>query len=61
MNRIYNYKSEEVPANFGKMISPKNIEPHLKLVREQRLNWKDNNLPIVQFVMELQKETSLVK
>ncbi|MFB2892632.1 hypothetical protein ACE1CI_06775 [Aerosakkonemataceae cyanobacterium BLCC-F50] len=61
MNRIYNYKLEEVPANFGKMISPNNIEPHLKLVREQRLNWKDNNLPIVQFVMELQKETNLVK
>lgn len=61
MNRIYNYKSEKVPAKFGKLISPKNIEAHLKVVREQRLNWKDNNLQIVQFVMELQKETEQKK
>lgn len=61
MNRIYNYESENVPGNFGKMISPKNIEPHLKVVREQRLNWKDDNLQIVQFVIELQKETTQKK
>ncbi|MGA9378115.1 MAG: hypothetical protein WBV73_05035 [Phormidium sp.] len=61
MNRIYNDKSAQVPADFGKVISPTNIEPHLKVVREQRLKWKDNNKQIVQFVMELQKETNLVK
>lgn len=61
MRRIYNYQTEKVPPNFGKLISPNNIEPHLKIIREQRLNWKDNNLPIVQFVMEVKKETDLVK
>jgi len=61
MQRIYNYKPEKVPANFGKLISPKNIEPHLKIIREQRLNWKHNNMQIVQFVMEVKKETDLKK
>ncbi|MFB2936418.1 hypothetical protein ACE1B6_14300 [Aerosakkonemataceae cyanobacterium BLCC-F154] len=61
MQRIYNYQPEKVPANFGKLISPKNIEPHLKVVREQRLNWKDDNLQIVQFVMEMQKENAQKK
>lgn len=61
MNRIYNYNQEKVPTNFGKIISQSNIEPHLKIVREQRLNWKDTNLQIVQFVMELQKETEQKK
>lgn len=61
MERIYNYQTEKVPQNFGKLISPNNIEPHLKIVREQRLNWKDNNRQIVQFVIELKKETDLVK
>lgn len=61
MNRIYNYQTEKVPANFGKIISQTNIEPHLKIIREQRLNWKDNNLQIVQFVMELKQEVSQSK
>ncbi|HEY9299935.1 MAG TPA: hypothetical protein VIQ31_26935, partial [Phormidium sp.] len=61
LKRVYNYNSEKVPANFGKLISSKNIEPHLKIVRQQRLSWKDNNMQIVQFVMELQREAGLNK
>ncbi|MFB2836813.1 hypothetical protein [Floridanema evergladense] len=61
MQRIYNYQAEKVPPNFGKLISKSNIEPHLKVIRQQRLSWKRNNMEMVQFVMELKKETDLGK
>ncbi|MCL1464463.1 hypothetical protein [Argonema galeatum] len=53
LNRIFNYNEESVPADFGVLLTPENIESHLAKIRDDREIWAKNNPDVVQFVLNL--------
>jgi len=59
LDRIYqNYSNslpDSVPEDFGVLVTPENIETHLKNIRQQREYWKNNNLDTVEYVKSLER------
>jgi len=53
LNRILHYNEESVPADFGVLLTPENIESHLDNIRSDREIWAKNNPVVVEFVLNL--------
>ncbi len=58
LNRLFNYEIENVPDDFGVLITPQNIESHLAKIRSQQTIWRKNNPEEVEMVKNLQKEVT---
>ncbi|WP_413175096.1 hypothetical protein [Anabaena azotica] len=64
LNRILSYQENEVPADFGVLVTKENIESHLGKIRSDREEWvktRPNELDLVEslqrkFVEELKKQ-----
>ena len=56
LNRILDYKEEEIPEYFGVLITPENVEAHLENVRRDRTAWLENNPDAVELLQELKEE-----
>ena len=64
LNRILGYKDNEVPADFGVLVTKENLEFHLAKIRADRGEWvkiHPNELDLVEslqikFVEELKKQ-----
>ena len=57
LNRILDYKEEEVPDDLGILINPENIESHLEKIRQDREFWAKNNPDEVNLVKEIKQKS----
>lgn len=55
LNRILGYQENKVPADFGILITPENIESHLAKIRADREEWVKNNPNELKLVQDLEK------
>ena len=55
LNRIFQYREETVPQDFGILITPQNIESHLLEIQSQRQAWIENNPETLKFVNNLKR------
>lgn len=55
LNRIFQYNENTVPEDFGVLITPENIESHLKLIQQNRAEWANNNPDMVEFVKKFKQ------
>lgn len=53
LNRMFHYQEESVPADFGVLLTPANVESHLEKIRADREAWAKNHPDVVQFVEDL--------
>jgi hypothetical protein len=53
LNRLFRYQEATVPADFGTLITPANVEAHLAKIRSDREVWAKNNPNIVKLVQDL--------
>lgn len=56
LNRIFSYKEEEVPEDFGILINPENIESHLTKISQDREIWAKSNPDEVKLVKEIKQK-----
>ncbi len=56
LNRILDYKTETVPEDFGVLITPENIEQHLKKISRDRQLWIQNNPDAVKLLQDIKRE-----
>ncbi len=56
LNKLLSYKEEEVPEDFGILISQENIESHLAKIRQDREIWANNNPDEVNLVKEIKQK-----
>ncbi|MGI6120268.1 MAG: hypothetical protein ACOYIB_06835 [Desulfosporosinus sp.] len=50
LERMFNPQSDKVPADFGILISPDNIEAHLAKTRQDQAAWEKKNPDVVSYV-----------
>lgn len=58
LNRIFAYQENQVPDDFGVLITPENIETHLAKIRSDRQVWSEENpeeVKLVQSIYDAQK------
>jgi len=53
LNCLFSYQEATVPADFGTLITPANLEAHLAKIRADREVWAKNNPNIVNLVQDL--------
>ncbi|HEY9811978.1 MAG TPA: hypothetical protein V6D31_00355, partial [Candidatus Sericytochromatia bacterium] len=56
LNRLYDYKVEDVPPDFGVLLTSTNVESHLAQICDQRETWATQNPEIVQLVQHWSRE-----
>jgi hypothetical protein len=56
LNRISGYQVEKVPADFGVLLTPENINSHLAKIRADREKWVKNNSEELELVQKLERE-----
>ncbi|NET72339.1 MAG: hypothetical protein F6K62_15805, partial [Sphaerospermopsis sp. SIO1G2] len=56
LNRILGYQADQVPTDFGVLLTPENIESHLAKIRADREKWVKNNQDELQLVQKLEHE-----
>lgn len=56
LNQILNYNSDQVPPDFGVLLTSDTIEDHLETIREQRKTWANQNPDQVQFVKDIKQQ-----
>lgn len=56
LNRLFSYEEENIPDDFGILITPENVESHLAQIREQRKLWVKNNPQRVKLVKDLKQK-----
>lgn len=55
LNRLFNQKVETVPADFGILMTPDNIESHLAKIRANRAAWAKSNPDAVKLMQQLKQ------
>jgi hypothetical protein len=58
LNRILGYREQTVPADFGVIITPDNIESELAKMRANRERWLKEQPETVKFLHDLKRRTS---
>ncbi|BAU65289.1 hypothetical protein STA3757_26700 [Stanieria sp. NIES-3757] len=56
LNRIFDYQTEQVPKDFGVLITTKNIEQHLTQIRSDRENWVNKHPAEVKLVEQIKAQ-----
>ena len=59
LNRIFSFKLETVPTDFGIFITPENIEKHLSNIRLQRERWRQSNKREIDLVRNIKEKQNL--
>lgn len=55
LNRIFSYQVEQVPSDFGVLMTPDNIEKHLETIRQNRQQWLKKQPKDEQLVKEIKR------
>lgn len=55
INRMFGYREAQVPADFGRWITARNLEDHLREVNQNRAAWVAENPEVVALVRRLQR------
>ncbi|NEQ36345.1 MAG: hypothetical protein F6K40_08650 [Okeania sp. SIO3I5] len=55
LNRILGYQKETVPADFGVMITPDNIESEIAKMRAKRESWRQQDTKTIEYLQNLVK------
>lgn len=58
LSRILDYKTATSPDDFGVLLTPDNIEAHLKKIRGDRELWVKNNPEAVQLLLDIKSEVA---
>lgn len=58
LQRIYGYQTEEIPEDFGILLTPENIEKHLEQIKRDRTLWIKNHPEEFKLVKELYAEVN---
>lgn len=58
LQRIYGYETEEIPEDFGILLTPENIEQHLDKIKSDRSSWIENHPEEFKLVKELYAEVN---
>ncbi|NJO77660.1 MAG: hypothetical protein HC827_03480 [Cyanobacteria bacterium RM1_2_2] len=58
LNRLFEYDSAAVPADFGIWITPQNVENHIKQVRTDRQRWASQNPEAVKLVQDIERRVA---
>ena len=58
INRIFSYQQEQVPKDFGILLTPQNIELHLAEIRSQQKVWRKENPEEVEMVKEIKESVT---
>ena len=53
LNRLLGYKEEEIPEDFGVLITPENVEDHLAKIRRDRAIWSQTNSTTIKLLGKL--------
>ena len=53
MNRILGYQEQTVPADFGTMITPDNIESEIAKMRANRESWRQQDTKTIEYLQNL--------
>jgi hypothetical protein len=53
INRIYQYQVENVPSDFGILVTPETIEAHLNKINFEQKKWQADNGAITKIVTDL--------
>lgn len=61
LQRILDRKTQEIPQDFGILLTTENIETHLQKIREERQVWLKNNQKEVDLVRKLYAENQQSK
>ena len=61
LNRIFDYKPEDIPQDFGILLTTENIEQHLAKIRSDRLVWTKNHPEEVKLVRDIKKKLNRQK
>ncbi|NEP15364.1 MAG: hypothetical protein F6J97_00445 [Leptolyngbya sp. SIO4C1] len=56
LNRLYQH--EQVPEDFGVLVTPQTIESHLARIRAERQAWAADNSTVVQWVEDIYAQTN---
>lgn len=56
LNRILGYQEDKVPADFGVLLTPENVESHLAKIRADREEWVKKHPDELELVQRLKKE-----
>ncbi|AFZ36502.1 hypothetical protein Sta7437_2983 [Stanieria cyanosphaera PCC 7437] len=56
LNRIFDYQTEQIPQDFGVLITTKNIEQHLEQIRSDRKRWANNHPDEIKLVEEIKSQ-----
>ena len=57
INRILSYQTNEVPQDFGILITPKNIEDHLQKTKSKKSQWSKNNPDAIELVKQVHSQS----
>ena len=60
LNRMFGNRSEEIPADFGVLVTPENVDKHLEQVKSQCQLWKKQNPETVQWLETLNLNGHLI-
>lgn len=55
LDRILSYQENQVPSDFGVLMTPKNIEAHLEKIRQDRATWSQKHKNEVELVETLER------
>lgn len=61
LDRMFEYSTEKVPADFGVLITPTNIEQHLAKIQSDRNNWLINHTDEIKLVQDIKAELKIQK
>ena len=61
LERIFNYNAEDIPQDFGILLTTENIEQHLAKIRSDRLIWTKNHPEEVKLVRDIKKKSNRQK
>lgn len=56
LNRLYSRNLEEIPQDFGVLLTPENVEAHLIANRQQQVQWRQNQPSEVKLVQQIESK-----
>lgn len=56
LKRLFNKDISMIPQDFGVLMTPDNLESHLKSIRKSRKQWQENHLEEQELVRQVKKE-----
>lgn len=56
LNRMFHVHEKDVPKDFGVLLTPENVEPHLSKIRAEQIMWIDAHTDVVAWIKDIQSQ-----